>query len=101
MIIIERKLYIIDNFIIKALININIIKSKRIIINLDNDIIKVNVYNNIKIFIVVIIRRSSISIIVYNSKRVIILAYFNIIVLITKLENVLKLSNDRDLLFEL
>ena len=99
--IIERKLHIINNLIIKALIDIDIIKSKRIIINLNNDIIKVNIYNNIEVSIVAIIKRSFISAIVYNSKRVIILAYFNVVVLITKLEKVLKLLNDRDLLFEL
>ena len=99
--IIKRKLYIIDNLIIKALININSMKSKRIIINFNNDIIKVNVYNNIEIFIVAILRGSFINIIIYSIKRVIILAYFNVIILIIKSKRVLKLSNDRDLLFKL
>ena len=87
--IIKRKLYIIDNLIIKALININSMKSKRIIINLNNDIIKVNVYNNIEISIVAIIRESFISAIIYSSKRIIILAYFNVAILITRLEKIL------------
>ena len=43
-VVIERELYIIDNLIIKALIDINIIKLERIIINLENDLIKIDVY---------------------------------------------------------
>ena len=42
--IIERELYIIDNLIIKVLIDIDIIKLKRIVIDLKNDFIKIDVY---------------------------------------------------------
>ena len=43
-VVIERKLYIVDNLIIKVLIDIDIIKLKRIIIDLRNNLIKINVY---------------------------------------------------------
>ena len=76
-------------------------KSKRIIINLDNNIIKVNVYNNIKILIIAITKEVLISIIVYNSKRKIISIYFNIVVLRTRFKKIFKLLNNRDLLFKL
>ena len=62
---------------------------------------KINVYNNIEILIVAIIRESPINITIYSSKRITILAYFNVIVLITRLEKILKLLNNRDLLFKL
>ena len=42
--IIERELYIVDNLIIKVLIDIDIIKLERIVVNLRNDFIKINVY---------------------------------------------------------
>ena len=40
--IIKRKLYIVDNLIIKVLIDINIIKLERIVIDLRNDFIKID-----------------------------------------------------------
>ena len=99
--IIEREFYIIDNLIVKILIKINIIKSKRIIINLKNNIIKIDVYNNSKILIVAIIRESFINITIYSNKRIIILICFNIVILIIKIEKILSLLNNRDLLFKL
>ena len=96
--IIERELYIINNLIVKILIEINIIKSKRIIINLENNVIEIDVYNNIEILIVAIIRESSIKITIYSNKRITIFVYFNVVILITKIVN---LSNNRDLLFKL
>ena len=43
-IVIERKFYIVDNLIVKALIDINIIKLERIIVDLRNNLIKIDVY---------------------------------------------------------
>ena len=43
-IVIEREFYIVDNLIIKALIDINIIKLKRIVVNLRNNIMKIDTY---------------------------------------------------------
>ena len=42
--IIERELYIVDNLIIKVLIDIDIIKLERIIIDLRNNFIKIDAY---------------------------------------------------------
>ena len=84
----------------KVLIEINIIKSKRIIIDLENNIIKVDIYNNIEVLIIVVTKELSISATIYSNKRVTILVYFNVVMLITKLEKTLKLSNDRDPLFK-
>ena len=41
---IEREFYIINNLTIKALIKINIIKSKDIVINLEKNVIKIELY---------------------------------------------------------
>ena len=43
-VIIERELYIVDNLIAKALIDINVIKLKRIVIDLKNNLIKIDIY---------------------------------------------------------
>ena len=43
-VIIKRELYIVDNLIIKALIDINIIKLERIVIDLENDLMKIDAY---------------------------------------------------------
>ena len=95
--IIERELYIIDDLLVKALIGIDIIKPEGIIIGLGNDIIRIGAYNNMK----VPIRGPRISATVYSSKRTVILAYFNVAVLITGLKRKLKLLDNRDLMFEL
>ena len=41
---IEREFYIVNSLTIKALININIIKLKDIVINLQNNVIKIDTY---------------------------------------------------------
>ena len=51
--------------------------------------------------IIAIIRESSINITIYSSKRITILAYFNVIILIIESRKILNLSNNRDLLFKL
>ena len=43
---------------------------------------KLNIYNNIEIFIIAIIREFSINITIYSIKRITILAYLNIVVFI-------------------
>ena len=51
--VIKRELYIINNLSIKALIDINIIKSEGIIIDLSKNIMKVGIYEDIKVPIIV------------------------------------------------
>ena len=43
-VVIERKLHIVDNLIAKALIDINVIKLERIVIDLENNLIKIDEY---------------------------------------------------------
>ena len=99
---IKREFHIIDNLIIKAFIKINIIKFKNIILNLKHNIIKINVYQNHEIFIIVTIRKSRINIIIYNKKRINILSHSNIVILIIEFNKTrLMLSKNRDLFFKL
>ena len=42
--VIKRELHIVDNLIVKALIDIDIIKLERIVIDLRNDFMKIDVY---------------------------------------------------------
>ena len=41
---IEREFHVIDNLIVKALIEIDIMKSKEIILDLQNDVMRIDVY---------------------------------------------------------
>ena len=52
MTLIKREFYIVHNFIIKIFININIIKSKRIIFNMRKNIIIINFYRDIEVPII-------------------------------------------------
>lgn len=97
---INREFYIINNLIIKVFIEINIIKLKIIIINFSRDIIKIDIYKNLKIFIIIITRDFSINIIIYNNKKIIIFLYFNIIILVIESRKKLFLLENRDFIFK-
>ena len=64
---IKRKFHIVDNFIIKTLININIIKSKNMIFDIKKNIIIIELYKNIQIFFISINQRSLIRIMIFNN----------------------------------
>ena len=98
--IIERKLYIVDDLLAKALIGIDIIKPEGIVVDLGNDIIRISAYNNMEVPIIAIIRGPRTSATVYSSKRTVILAYSNVAVLITGLKRKLELLDNRDLMFK-
>ena len=53
---ITREVYIINNLSVKALIKINIIKSKDIILNLLRDILIINSYKKLEVSITIYIR---------------------------------------------
>lgn len=98
---IKRKLHIVDNLTIKTLIEINIIKFKNIILDLEYNIIKIDVYQNYEIFIIITTQKSRINIIIYNKKRIIIFSHLNVVVLMFKFNKTrLMLLKNRDLLFK-
>ena len=65
-VLIEREFYIIDNLIAKALIGIDIIKSKEIILDLQIDVIRIDFYQDLEVLIVVASRGSRINVIIYS-----------------------------------
>ena len=98
---IKRELYIVDDLIIKAFIEIDIIKLKDIVLNLKHDIIRIDAYQNHEVPIIIIIGGSRINVIIYNKKRINILSYSNVVVpMIGFSKTRLMLSKDRDFLFE-
>ena len=99
--IIERKLYIVDDLLAKALIGIDIIKPEGIVVDLGNDVMRIGAYNNIEVPIIAIPRGPLTSATVYSSKRTVILAYSNVAVPITGPKGKLELPDNRDLMFEL
>ena len=101
---IKKEFYIVDNLVIKALININIMKSESIILDIKKDVIIIDSYKNIQISFIFINHRSLIRITIFNNNKtkIIISSHFNIIVFVIGLKcRFFKLLNDRDFLFEL
>ena len=100
---IKKKIYIVDNLVIKALIDINIIKSKDIILDIKKNIIIIDSYKNIQIFFIFINHRPQIQATIFNNNKtkMIISSHFNIIVSVIDLKcKSLKLLYNRDFLFE-
>ena len=54
---IKRKLYIVDDFVIKALVDIEIIKSKDIILDIKKNVIIIDLYKDIQILFIFINHR--------------------------------------------
>ena len=101
---IKKEFYIVDNFAVKALIDIDIIKSKDIIFDIKKNVMIISLCKNIQIFFIFINHRSQIRITIFNNNKtkMTISSYFNITVSIIDPKcKSLKLSYDRDFLFEL
>ena len=101
-VVIERKLYLINNLRINVLININIINPEKIVINIYNAVTTIKIYNNIIIFLIIktraneFVRRP-----VYFINTVIILfGIYKIIFIGGYYGKILYLFINRDLLFE-
>ena len=100
---IEREFYIVNNLATKALIDINIIKLERIVLDIEKDIIIIESYRDIKVSITSSSYKSQIraSIFSNNVRKMIILSYFNVVVSIFKSRRrALKLLKDRNFIFE-
>ena len=86
----------------KALININIIKSKDIVIDLQNNVMKIDTYQSLEVLIVVTNKESYINTIIYSSKRTIISLYYNVIISVSESrKQMLNLSYNYNFLYEL
>ena len=101
---IKREFYIVDDFVIKALIDIDIIKSENMILDIKKNVIIIDSYKNIQILFIFINHRSHIRVTIFNNNKtkMIISSHFNMIVSIIDPKcKPLKLSYNRDFLFEL
>ena len=100
---IKREFYIVDDFVVKALIDINIIKLKNMILDIKKNVIIIDLYKNIQILFTFINHRSQIRITIFNNNKtkMIIPSHFNMIISIIDFKcRSLKLLNDYDFLFE-
>ena len=79
---IDRELYIIDNLLAKALIEIDIIKPEDIIIDLARDIIIISACDNLEVVIIAETRSEPSNTTLYSAKRITIPPYYNIAVLV-------------------
>ena len=64
---IKREFYIVDDLVIKALIDINIMKLKNIILDIEKNVIIIDLYKNIQIFFILINHRSRTRITIFNN----------------------------------
>ena len=100
---IKREFHIVDDLAVKALIDINIIKSKDMIFDIKKNVIIIDSCKDIQIFFISVNHHSHIKVTIFNNNKtkMIIPSHFNMIVSITDLKcKSLKLSYDRDFLFE-
>ena len=67
MIKIKRKFYIVDDFVVKAFVDINIIKSKSIILDIKKNVIIMNLYKNIQISFTSVTHRPRIRFTIFNN----------------------------------
>ena len=100
---IKKEFHIVDDLIVKTLIDINIIKSKDMIFDIEKNVIIIDLCKNIQIFFISINHRSQTRITIFNNNKtkIIISSHFNMIISIIDLKcRSLKLLNNRDFLFE-
>lgn len=99
-VLIKREFHVVDDLIVKIFIEIDIMKLKNIIVDLSRDIMKINICENLEIFIVVIVRDSRTNAIVYNNKRITIPSHSNVTILVIESRKKLFLPENRDFIFE-
>ena len=97
----ERELHVVDNLTAKALIGIDIMKPKGIIVDLQNDVMKIGSCQDLEVPIVVASKGSRTNATIYSSKRMIIPPHSNVAVPIRgPSKQLLDLPQDRDFIFE-
>lgn len=100
---IEREFHIVDDLVIKIFIDINIIKSKGIILDIGKNVIIIDLCKNIQILFIFINHRFQTRITIFNNnrKKLMISSHFNVAISVVNFKyRSLKLLNDYDFLFE-
>ena len=101
---VKREFYIVDDLVIKAFIDINIMKSKGMILDIEKNVIIIDLYKDIQVFFIFVNHRSQTRVTIFNNnqKKMIISLHFNMIILVFGFKcRSFKLLYDRDFLFEL
>ena len=93
---IRREIYIVDDLFAKALIKIDIMKPKNIILDTFKNLAIIKFYEGLRVPISIIIKDSRINISIISEANHSVLAYFYIIVLIKHIT----LLEDRNLIFK-
>ena len=93
---IRREIHIINDLFIKTLIDINIIKFKTIVFDINKKFAIIKFYDFFQISIFMIIKNLKFDIVIVNKTRYVMLTYFFLIVFIRYID----FSFDRDLIFE-
>ena len=93
---IRREIHIVDDLFVKAFIDINIIKFKTIVLNINKNLIIIKSYNSFQIPMFIIIKDLKINVIIVNKTRYVISTYFFLIVSIKHID----LLSDQDLIFK-
>ena len=96
MALIRREIYIVNDLLIKALININIIKFKVIVFDISKNLIIIKLYNSFQILMFIIIKDFKINVVIVNKTRYVILTYFFLIVFIEHVDFLI----NKNLIFE-
>ena len=101
---VKKEFYIVDDLIIKALIDIDVIKPEGMILDIKKNVMIIDLYKNIQIFFIFVNHRPQIRATIFNDNKtkMIISSHFNMIISIIDLKcRSFKLLYDRDFLFEL
>ena len=96
-ILIRREIYIINDLSIKVLIDINIIKSKFIILDINSNLTIIESYNNLQILILIIVKSSRTNTIIISKTYFIVLTHSFLIISIKSIN----LSINKNLIFKL
>ena len=64
---VEKEFYIVDDFVIKTLVDINIMKPKDIVLDIEKNVIIIDLYKNIQISFIFINHRSRIRATIFNN----------------------------------
>ena len=93
---IRREIYIINDFLIKTFININIMKFKTIVFDINKNLVIIKSYNSFQILIFMIIKGFKINVVIVNKARYVVLTHFFLIVFIEHVD----LLINKNLIFE-
>ena len=97
---IKKELHIVNNLLIKVFIDINIMISKKMNINIKHETITINVCENMVILISIKIKNQTVHTSIFNKKRIIVSAHITMSINVISISIKLDLSCDRNFIFK-